>query len=184
VSFKERLTLLQNRRNAIRFQISVCCLHRSLSGDFLLTIWTHVEYISVIQALTVTSEKIFELCYKNIWHIVVIYNSVKLNIVAYRPVVKQWLCKHRPLLGNVCNIHASNNRRTAFSMWSAQRRGKYASIIIEVVISAGSVPSSYLEDNATGVSWGFTCGVLTAGNGSGIISVARIQIVKTEHPSV
>jgi hypothetical protein len=26
-------------------------------------------------------------------------------IVAYRPVAKQWLCKHRPLLGNVRNIH-------------------------------------------------------------------------------
>jgi hypothetical protein len=27
-------------------------------------------------------------------------------------VAKHWLCKQRPLLGNPCNIHASNNRTT------------------------------------------------------------------------
>jgi hypothetical protein len=44
-----------------------------------------------------------------------------LSIVAYRPVAKQWLCKHRSLLNNFRNIHARNNRRTAFSMWSSPR---------------------------------------------------------------
>jgi hypothetical protein len=45
----------------------------------------------------------------------------EVNIVAYRPVVKQWFCKHRSLLGNVRNIHARNNRSTAFSMRSTPR---------------------------------------------------------------
>jgi hypothetical protein len=40
------------------------------------------------------------------------------NIVAYRPVAKQSLGKQRPLLGNARNIHACDNRRTVFSMWS------------------------------------------------------------------
>jgi hypothetical protein len=39
------------------------------------------------------------------------------NIVAYRPLANQWLCKHWLLLGNVRNSHARNNTRTAFSMW-------------------------------------------------------------------
>jgi hypothetical protein len=43
------------------------------------------------------------------------------NTVAYRPVAKRWLCKQRPLLGNARNIHARNNRRTVFSMWSVPR---------------------------------------------------------------
>jgi hypothetical protein len=39
---------------------------------------------------------------------------------AYRPVAKQWLCKQLPLLGNVRNIHARNNRERCF-LWSAPR---------------------------------------------------------------
>jgi hypothetical protein len=34
------------------------------------------------------------------------------NILAYRPVAKTWLCKQLPLLCNVSNIHARNNRKT------------------------------------------------------------------------
>jgi hypothetical protein len=41
--------------------------------------------------------------------------------VAYRPAAKQWLGKQRPLLRNARNIHAHNNRATAFSMWSTPR---------------------------------------------------------------
>jgi hypothetical protein len=37
-------------------------------------------------------------------------NVKKQYIVAYRPVAKRWLCKLRPLLGNVRNIFARNNR--------------------------------------------------------------------------
>jgi hypothetical protein len=38
-------------------------------------------------------------------------------IVAYGPVAKLWLCKQRPLLGNIYNIHAYNHRITVFSLW-------------------------------------------------------------------
>jgi hypothetical protein len=41
--------------------------------------------------------------------------------LAYRSVVKQWVCKQRPLLVNARNIRSRNNRRTMFFMWSAQR---------------------------------------------------------------
>jgi hypothetical protein len=44
-----------------------------------------------------------------------------LHIAAYRPVAKWRLCEKRPLLGNACNIHARNNGRTVFSMWSVPR---------------------------------------------------------------
>jgi hypothetical protein len=53
-------------------------------------------------------------------------NTHKLSIVnrllytvAYRCDVNQWLCKQQPLLCKAHNIHAHDNRRTVFSMWSA-----------------------------------------------------------------
>jgi hypothetical protein len=42
-------------------------------------------------------------------------------IVACRPFAKQWICKHRLLLGNVRNIYACNSRCMAFSVRSAPR---------------------------------------------------------------
>jgi hypothetical protein len=41
------------------------------------------------------------------------------NIVAHRPVAKQWLCKQRPLLRNVRNIHATIEERCF--LWSEPR---------------------------------------------------------------
>jgi hypothetical protein len=63
--------------------------------------------------------------------------------VVYRPVVKRWLCKQRPLLGNIRSIHARNNRITMFSVVCAeavatQRRGKR--------ISAATSPSTTMEE--------------------------------------
>jgi hypothetical protein len=43
---------------------------------------------------------------------------ININIVAYRPVAKQWICKHRPLLDNARNIHAANSTGTLFSMYA------------------------------------------------------------------
>jgi hypothetical protein len=38
------------------------------------------------------------------------------SIVENRHIAKQWLCKQRPFLGKARNIHASNNKRTVFSV--------------------------------------------------------------------
>jgi hypothetical protein len=50
---------------------------------------------------------------KRFWTII-----ARVNIEAYGPVAKRWLCKHLPLLGNGRNIHAISNRGTVSSMWS------------------------------------------------------------------
>jgi hypothetical protein len=46
------------------------------------------------------------------------------DTVAYKPVAKQ-----RPLLGNACSIHAIDERRTVFSMWSAPQLFVYTGAV-------------------------------------------------------
>jgi hypothetical protein len=73
--------------------------------------------------------------------------------MAYRPIAEQRLCNERPLLRNARNIHARNNRRTVFSMWSTPRPFICNGSVNRLynnrgdVFSAWSVPRSYLEDN-------------------------------------
>jgi hypothetical protein len=82
-------------------------------------------------------------------------NSLKL-FVAYRPVAKRWLCKQRPLLGNPCNIHASNNRtglcNPFISKWSVNE--PLQQYLLEAVFSIPSVQSGYKEENSVNhFSW-------------------------------
>jgi hypothetical protein len=48
------------------------------------------------------------------------------DIVAYRPVAKQWLCKQRSLLGNAGNMYARNNRKTELCNPFKRRMVKHA----------------------------------------------------------
>jgi hypothetical protein len=73
------------------------------------------------------------------------------NIVAYRPIVKQWLCKQRPLLGNARNIHARNNRTTGlcnpFISTGSLNTPTTIADMLETVFSIRCVHSGYM------VSW-------------------------------
>jgi hypothetical protein len=79
-----------------------------------------------------------------------IHISNYINIVAYRPVAKRWLCKERPLLrngsinsgrlGNACNIHARNNIRTVFSMWFVPR------CLVWSLVRSDEMPNIFMRD--------------------------------------
>jgi hypothetical protein len=95
------------------------------------------------------------------------------STVAYRPIAQQWLCKHRPLLGNVRNIHARNNRRTAFSIWSAPQLMLCNEVNTPLQQQQKKQRWCFLRrpcwgvilktNDATGVSSGFTWEVLSSG---------------------
>jgi hypothetical protein len=90
---------------------------------------------------------------QNVWEYIqqfVYTGIVWLDIVTYRLVVKQWLGKQRPLLGNASNIDAHDSRRTVFYMWSAPCNCAVNTPLYNsrgTMFSAWSVPRSYLEDN-------------------------------------
>jgi hypothetical protein len=82
--------------------------------------------------------------------------------VAYRPVTKQWLYIQRPLLNNARNIHACNNRRTAFSMWSVPRsynqnswsnefptRSRFSVVLLDPRANAELVPRLHVALHAS-----------------------------------
>jgi hypothetical protein len=70
--------------------------------------------------------------------------------MAYGSVTKQWLCRQRPLLGNVRNYHASKNRKTGLwnpflSNGSVNTPTKIGTLF-ENVFSTRSVQSGYKEE--------------------------------------
>jgi hypothetical protein len=78
------------------------------------------------------------------------------NIVAYGPIAKKWLGKQRPLLGNIRNIHASNNRKTGscnpFLSKGSVNTPTSIEILLETVFCIRSVQSGYKEE----FSWEWT----------------------------
>jgi hypothetical protein len=77
------------------------------------------------------------------------------NILAYRPVAKRWLCKQWPLLCNAATytyaVTSLNNRRGAAKAFSVSLLRGYDS----------TDPVQFSE--WVQCSWGFSCEVLTSG---------------------
>jgi hypothetical protein len=93
------------------------------------------------------------------WYILFRINEVKRppglsrrrwkDIVTYRPVVKRWFCKQRPLLGNAYNMHATTEQRSyATARWTCSRGKELARNNRRVAFSMLSTPRSYLEDSS------------------------------------
>jgi hypothetical protein len=69
------------------------------------------------------------------------------NIVAHRPVAKQWLCKQRPLLGNDRNAHARINRTKGlcnpFLNIGSVNTHATIRVLLETILSIRSVQNIY-----------------------------------------
>jgi hypothetical protein len=73
-----------------------------------------------------------------------------LDIVAYRTVAKQWLCKQQPLLGNERNIHTRNNKTAGLSnpflSNGSVNTPTTIEVLLETVFSIRSLESGYKEE--------------------------------------
>jgi hypothetical protein len=91
-------------------------------------------------------------CHRRIWWMKILdYSSFTLlYTVTYRPVVKQWLCKQRQLLGKARFIHVHNYRTTVlcnpFLSKGTVYTPKTTDVLSEMLFSLRSVQSSYKEE--------------------------------------
>jgi hypothetical protein len=86
------------------------------------------------------------------WNIVIVWGIYN---VAYRPVAK-WLCKHRPLLGNVSNMHATIEWLfyvVRAATVAVQRRGKYVYTKMRPCFTWGPCKGDFLKTNGATIQF-------------------------------
>jgi hypothetical protein len=71
------------------------------------------------------------------------------NILENKPVAKRWLCKQRPVLGNVGNIHVRNNRTglcKPFISNGSVNTDTIIWVLSDMMFSIWAVQSGYKEE--------------------------------------
>jgi hypothetical protein len=118
--------------------------------------------------------------------------------MAYRPIAKRWLCKHQPLLGN-----DRKQQQTCHDTWCVQpllrsaqstkrARWRHTTIenVLKVVFFINSLRACMTRQPTlcSTSKWsavhGSSVGCSTAGNGSGIITNAKIRYQETSSEDI